>query len=176
MFRIHLHLLIHKSNTMVDSSSALRVQIVSSTTPVDPEESLNTLTIQVTVHNVTDHAITILNWDSPLDLQAGILGVFQCRDVETGESLKGKELKFNRLIPPSSECLAEIASGGEVQNIAVLKDMNMTSGRAYEIVATGEWRGVWDRPKLDVGKHIKENFETAEAGRFHSNSIIVRAN
>ncbi|KAL9108267.1 MAG: hypothetical protein Q9187_008317, partial [Circinaria calcarea] len=42
----------------------------------------DSLKLQVTVRNIADHTITLLNWDSPLDPDAGMLGVFYITDTE----------------------------------------------------------------------------------------------
>ena len=133
----------------------------------------DTLDIQIKVENTSTSAITVLTWDSPLDPQAGVLGLFELRDVQDGSIQQGKVLMVNRLMPPSRDSLVEIPANGSVENMAQLKMLSLQSARSYEVVAKGEWKGVWNRPRHAVDAKMLEKFEGGSKGEFASDKILL---
>ena len=134
----------------------------------------DTLDIQVHVENTSSSTVTMLTWDSPLDPQAGVLGLFQLRDTQDGSVQQGKVLMVNRLMPPSQDSLVEIPARGIVEKTARLKMLSLQSMRSYEVTAKGEWKGVWNQPRAAIDSQTLEKFEGASMGDFVSNKIMVR--
>ena len=133
----------------------------------------DTLDIQVQVENTSNSTITVLTWNNLLDPQAGVLGLFELRDVQDGSVQQGKVLMVNRLMPPSQDSLVGIPARGSVENMARLTMLSLQSTRSYEVVAKGEWKGVWDRPSETIDAKTLENFDGASTGEFTSNKITV---
>ena len=152
------------------TSPALQV-VIAVTVPNPPVgDSLN---LQVTVRNIADHTITLLNWDSPLDPQAGKLGIFYITDTETGEITQGRTVSFSRMLPPTVESLVEIPSHEEVENLVQIQGLDLVPGRTYEVEAKGKWKGVWDLPLSDVTGDMLGHMRAASTGEFVSNKITV---
>ncbi|MCJ1254063.1 hypothetical protein MMC24_001877 [Lignoscripta atroalba] len=145
-----------------------QVQITSVTSPVQKQDLLS---LQVTVRNTADHAITILKWDNPLDPQAGMLDIFELRDQDDGTILQAMTVMLNRLLPPSRDSLVEIAGKGEAENSAEIRVLQWISGRTYEVQAKGRWKGVWDLPASGVTLDMLDHLERASGGNFESNTV-----
>lgn len=152
------------------TSPALQT-VIAATVPNPPAgDSLN---LQVTVRNIVDHTITLLNWNSPLDPDAGMLGIFYITDTESGENTQGLTVNFARLLPPTADSLVEIPGGGTADNSVQIQGLDLVAGRAYEVEAKGKWKGVWDLPLSDVTGDILETMQGASTGEFSSNKIAV---
>ena len=133
----------------------------------------DTLDIQVKVENTSSSLVTVLTWGSPLDPQAGVLGLFELRDTQDGSVQKGKVLMVNRLMPPSQENLVEVPAKGITERTAHLKMLSLQSARSYEVMAKGEWKGVWGKPQAAIDSQMLASFEGAATGEFVSNKIVV---
>ena len=134
----------------------------------------DTLDIQVKVENTGSSTMTVLTWQSPLDPQAGVLGLFEIRDTQDGSVQQGKVLMVNRMMPPSQDSLVEIPANGIIEKTAQLKMFSLQPMRLYEVMAKGEWKGVWDMPRAAIDSHSLEEFEGASTGGFVSNKVMVR--
>lgn len=153
------------------TSSTLQV-VIAATVPNPPAGvSLN---LQVTVRNIADHTIALLNWDSPLDPQAGKLGIFYITDTETGDITQGRTVNFARMLPPTVESLVEIPKHKEVENSVQVQGLDLVPGRTYEVEAKGKWKGVWNIPLSDITGKMLEHMERAGMDDFVSNRITVK--
>lgn len=160
-------------STAMNPASALQVsisQIHDDEASQNPETSCQ---LKATVHNTADHVVTLLNWGTPLDPRANILGVFEVRDTTTDTPVEMVEVMFSRKLPPSSDELVEIAGHDSVTANVILDRAKPPAGKKYSIRAKGWLQTVWDMPKEDaISNHIKE-LSGGSSGEFVSNTIEV---
>ncbi|KAH8432091.1 uncharacterized protein LDX57_009737 [Aspergillus melleus] len=133
-----------------------------------------TIPIQVAIHNAASTPVTIVNWNTPLDPRAGVLGVFQVRDTTTDDIVPMDELKISRQLPPSADDLVEIPAGRSVEAVVRLPSGTLVAGHEYAIRAKGIWHAVWETPREEVQGLRLEKFENAKRGDFLSNEVSVR--
>ncbi|KAL4886029.1 hypothetical protein BJY04DRAFT_213568 [Aspergillus karnatakaensis] len=132
------------------------------------------LTIHLTIHNPsTTTPTTLLNWGSPLDPKAGILGVFEVRDVETNEPVLLDEIKFGRKLPPAREDFVEIPAGGEVTAEVTIPRAPLEQGKRYTIRAKGWWQAVWESALGDVPEGDLDRLTGALRGDFESEQVPI---
>lgn len=119
--------------------------------------------------------LTILNWSSPLDPMASLLGVFEVSHVDTGKVIDAPTLMINRKRPPPAEDLIELAAQQEVTTQVTLTGVEFTAGQTYSIRATGRWQAVWNEPKKEVQEDSKrlEELSGAMRGPFESEPVVV---
>ncbi|KAF9892075.1 hypothetical protein FE257_002481 [Aspergillus nanangensis] len=122
---------------------SLQVEI---TPPVLPpiSQSWTSIPVQVSLHNALDVPLTVLNWGTPLDPRANILGIFHIRDTADDTLVALDEIKFSRALPPSEEDLVEVPAGGSVDTVVTLPRVPLVAGREYSIQAQGMCHGLWE--------------------------------
>lgn len=114
---------------------------VSLTSLKDEISGSDALDVEVTVKNVASNPVTVLNWNSPFDNRASMIGMFQARVVTAGEVESAKR----------STTLAE--------KIAAIKEAKHHANSNNEIVKPDPLPG---RPKhvpLDRYKHVEVEVE-----------------
>ncbi|OAX85081.1 hypothetical protein ACJ72_00553 [Emergomyces africanus] len=157
---------------MDELSSSLAVTIGAA-----PCTSLNpTNPIQLTVsvrNNNPNQTVTLLKWNTSLDPQANVLGIFQTRDAECGTPVDSLVIKVSRKFPPTQDDLVEIPAGGVKEVKLTLPPMTLSAGRQYVISAKGRWQGIWAGGRDDVTTADLANMGCASFGAFESNEIVV---
>ncbi|KAK1145148.1 hypothetical protein N8T08_004581 [Aspergillus melleus] len=157
---------------MASSSPPPTLDVVLS--PLVLPFSQPTIPVQVAIHNAALTPVTIVNWNTPLDPRAGVLGVFQVRDTTTDDIVPMDELKISRQLPPSADDLVEIPAGRSVEAVVRLPSGPLVAGHEYAIRAKGIWHAVWETPREEVRRLRLEQFENAKRGDFLSNEVWVR--
>ena len=153
------------------SLSDLKVSIAQISS--DPPE------IEATVENANpSKAYTILRWDSPLDRQAVLTGVYEVINIETGKVVRGSSVKPRRRVPAPRRTLVEIQPGEtKVQSYVVGESKyKLKDGGRYELRARGTWKAVWPGAKADVTEEEVKQMgrgERALSAAFKSNVITV---
>ncbi|KAL4867052.1 hypothetical protein BDV12DRAFT_171883 [Aspergillus spectabilis] len=131
------------------------------------------VSVQLSVLNTADSPATLLNWGSPLDPRANILGVFEIRDTDTDEVVSLDTIKFSRKLPPPREDLVQISAGGAVDAEVTLPRVPLVEGRQYSIRAKGWWQAVWEKSLEDVPSDDLEKLTGAERGGFESEAVPI---
>lgn len=97
--------------------------------------------------------MTLLKWDTPFDDKALLLGIFDIKNVKTGEMLPNLNIKLNRLMPPPRDAFLEIKPRNAITKEIVLFEpgTKLEKGVEYEIQAKGRWKAVWHASVRDIG-------------------------
>ncbi|PGH07193.1 hypothetical protein GX51_01980 [Blastomyces parvus] len=136
--------------------------------PADPLE------LTASVHNSNpDQAITLLKWNTPLDPQANVLGIFDIREAECGTPVDSLVVKISRKLPPTQDDLVEIPADGVKTVQVTLRPMGFSAGRQYKISAKGRWHALWAGGLDDVTTGDLANMACATSGTFESNEVMV---
>lgn len=133
-----------------------------------------TLQITGSVHNAASFPVTLLRWNTPLDPSAGILGIFEFRDTESGEILSTDAIKISRKLPISTDDLIEINASQSVEAHHTLTGLEVHKGRGYSVRARGIWHAVWANPVVDVTASQRKNLAGADSGEFQSEFITFQ--
>ncbi|KAL3477650.1 hypothetical protein BJX99DRAFT_123067 [Aspergillus californicus] len=133
------------------------------------------VTVQVSVHNNAKSSVTLLNWGSPLDPKANVLGVFEFRDIHTEETVTLNTIKFARKLPPSKEDFVEIPAGDIVDAEVTIPLVPLVEGHRYTIQAKGWWQAVWEWPLHDIADHDLETMAgpSVQRGEFESEIVPI---
>ncbi|KAL2831474.1 hypothetical protein BDW59DRAFT_157901 [Aspergillus cavernicola] len=134
------------------------------------------VTVHVSVHNNANTPVTLLNWGSPLDPQAKVLGVFEIRDADSGESVPLDTISFRRMLPPPREDFVEIPAGGAVAAEATLPLVPLAEGHRYTIQAKGWWQAIWKKALEDVPGEDLEKMTGGQRGEFESQVVLIEVN
>ena len=133
------------------------------------------LKVDVTVRNNAEHPVTVLAWDSPLDPQAGLLGIFEAVNVNTKSTLQLPTARFARQLPPPPESFVEIGSHEDYKSTTVLPTIGLIStGAEYRLEAKGSWRAVWSGTKDAIDEKTLNAMVNANSGEFISNEVTVK--
>ncbi|KAL9637503.1 MAG: hypothetical protein Q9164_002150 [Protoblastenia rupestris] len=132
------------------------------------------LEIEVTVQNTAKHPVTILKWDTPLDLRAGILGIFEARNPQDGSVIEGDIIRFSRKLPPPEEDFVEIGSQDNSTARIKLPTHDLLPGVEYLMEAKGQWKAVWDRSRRDVSQQDLDHLTQASKGDFKTSPVKVK--
>ncbi|KAL4915667.1 hypothetical protein BDW62DRAFT_188048 [Aspergillus aurantiobrunneus] len=131
------------------------------------------VSIQLSVLNNAESPTTLLNWGTPLDSRANVLGVFEIRDSDSDEIVTLDTIKFARKLPPPKEDFIQIPPGGAVEAEVILPRVPLLEGHRYSIQAKGWWQAVWEKPLEDVPTDDLEKLTGAERGEFQSEVVPV---
>ncbi|RAK95895.1 uncharacterized protein BO80DRAFT_485598 [Aspergillus ibericus CBS 121593] len=143
-------------------TASLRIQL-------DPNlTATGSVTIKATIHNPSDTPITFLTWSTPMDPNAGILGVFEIRDTDTGDLVPLPTIHMSRRGPPFVDDLNEVPANGSITAQVDLPCVPLVHGHHYTIQAKGTWHALWKGPIERVTNHHLENLIEAERGEFES--------
>lgn len=119
------------------------------------EPSTTPPTILITATNLHDStSLTLLKWDTPFDDKALLLGVFNIKNVKTGETLPNLNMMINRKTPPPRDAFLEIEPRSAITKELVLSALpgaTLEKDAEYEIQAKGRWKAVWYASVKDIG-------------------------
>ncbi|TLD28016.1 hypothetical protein E2P81_ATG06362 [Venturia nashicola] len=119
------------------------------------EPSTSPPTLLATATNLHDStSMTLLKWDTPFDDKAVLLGIFNIKDVKSGETLPNLNMKINRVTPPPHDAFLEIQPRSAITKELILSDMpgaKLEKDAEYEIQAKGTWKAVWHASVKDIG-------------------------
>ncbi|EEH20105.2 hypothetical protein PABG_02364 [Paracoccidioides brasiliensis Pb03] len=124
-------------------------------------------------NNIPNQAITLLKWNTPLDPQANVLGIFEVREAESGKLVPSLIVKISRKLPPTQDDLVEIPANGVKETQVTLKPMSLDHGAQYKISAKGRWQAVWAGGVDDVTADQLAEFSCASLGDFESNTVLA---
>lgn len=141
-------------------------------TPTMQSQTL-ALPITVSVQNTADVPVTILRWNTPLDPQAGVLGVFELSDTTDQEPLDIPRIMVSRKLPASEEDLVEIRAHETLDVDVKVPVSGLKKGHQYSVRAQGTWHAVWPTEMSNVPpSELKANKGT-NGGEFCSNNSYV---
>ncbi|KAK9851071.1 uncharacterized protein MYU51_011283 [Penicillium brevicompactum] len=129
------------------------------------------LPIAVSVHNTAESPVTILRWNSPLDPQAGVLGVFEVSDVTDQRTLPIPKIMVSRKLPASEEDLVEIKANEKLEFVVNLPIPEFEEGHQYSVRAQGTWHAVWPTELSNVTPSQLQDHGDAKRGEFLSNTL-----
>ena len=132
------------------------------------------VSVGVTVHNAANTPVTFLNWGTPFDPQAGILGVFTVQDKASGETVPMDEIQISRKLPAAREDLVEVEANASRETVVNLPPLKLLDGHEYSITAQGRWHAVWNTSADDVTSAQLEELSGASRGEISSNTITVK--
>ncbi|KAE9970527.1 hypothetical protein EG328_006179 [Venturia inaequalis] len=119
------------------------------------EPSTSPPTLLVTATNLHDStSMTLLKWDTPFDDKALLLGIYNIKDVKSGEMLPNLNMKVNRVTPPPRDAFLEIEPRSAITKELVLSEIpgaKLEKDAEYEIQAKGKWKAVWHASVKDIG-------------------------
>ncbi|KAK4613381.1 hypothetical protein CLAFUW4_09262 [Fulvia fulva] len=102
-------------------------------------------------NNHPSQVMTLLRWDTPLDISCFRTGTLRMVDAASGKIVQGPGIKIIRKLPPSREDIIEIRAKGNVEQEFELNESWMpTDGRSVSISARGSWRAAWPKTKAEV--------------------------
>ncbi|KAJ5762590.1 uncharacterized protein N7511_005972 [Penicillium nucicola] len=157
----------------MDSGLNLQVTLASQS-PIIGAPQPPAIHITASVHNAADFPITFLKWATPLDPQAGVLGVFEIWDKAQNKTMPVPIIKVSRKLPASREDLVEILPRQTLQTTITLPTTNLDKGNEYSIRARGVWHAVWPTGLVDVTASQLEDTQGASRGEFLSNESHVK--
>ncbi|PWY67906.1 hypothetical protein BO70DRAFT_374477 [Aspergillus heteromorphus CBS 117.55] len=129
--------------------------------------------INITISNSNETPITLLNWSTPLDPHADILGVFEMNDETTNKAVQLPTLKISRRLAPFIDDLVEVPGAGCIETEVTMPRLALTENHVYSIQAKGIWHALWDGPIESVTSHHLDNLSLAETGEFKSDVGIL---
>jgi hypothetical protein len=141
---------------------------------------LGSVTIHVTLTNLSPNPIYLLLWSSPLDPRAIVTGTLKFVSPETNQSAPCLDIKINRKLPESGyfsiedEEIITIPAEGTAQRFLEAREpeVALTKGEKYWVRARGNWMGVWTQGK--EGQHVERlALEDGLSGEFESNVIEI---
>jgi hypothetical protein len=156
-------------------ASGLSLQVtLTSQVPIIGAQQPPAIHITASVHNAADFPVTFLRWATPLDPQAGVLGIFEVRDIATHRTMPVPIIKISRKLPASRDDLVEILPRQTLQTTINLPTMTLDKGNEYSIRARGVWHAVWPSESVNVTTSQLEDIKGATRGEFLSNESHVR--
>ncbi|KAI5367962.1 hypothetical protein Slin15195_G030960 [Septoria linicola] len=115
-------------------------------------EAVSNSRVKITLSNSnSDHTLTLLRWDTPLDPRALDTGVLVLTDRDSGKVIPSPGLKLNRKLPPTREDFVEIAPSSKVSEERELKGPWLPSaGQRVSVHVEGEWKALWSKSTAAV--------------------------
>ena len=135
--------------------------------------------VKATVKNTNPSTTyTILKWDTPLDAQALLTGVFKVVNLDTGKVVRKIGAKPRRTVPPPRKTLIEIPPGeSKVQSFVIAEPgYKLKDNGRYNIKVRGTWKAVWPGVEIDVTTEelrLGGRGERALSAAFKSKNITV---
>ncbi|KAJ5297313.1 hypothetical protein PENANT_c005G10067 [Penicillium antarcticum] len=157
----------------MDSCLSLQVTLASQAPMIGAKEP-PTIHITASVHNAADFPVTFLKWATPLDPQAGVLGIFEIWDTKTHQTIPAPVIKVSRKLPASRDDLVELLPRQTLQTTINLPTMNLDKDNEYAIRARGVWHAVWPTELVNITASQLEDTQGASRGEFLSNDSHVR--
>ena len=129
------------------------------------------LPIEISIHNAASTPVTILDRNTPLDPDAGHLGVFKLHDAQTHEEVPTSTISASRISPPLLNEYIEIPSDTTVKRTLELRvdEKDIQAGREYTVRAEGYWSAVWYRALSEITEEQRDHSLNATTGEFLSN-------
>ncbi|KAJ5813219.1 hypothetical protein N7447_010242 [Penicillium robsamsonii] len=156
----------------MESNLSLQVTLALQAPILEAQEPF-ALPIKVSVHNAADSPVTILRWNTPLDPQAGVLGVFEICDATDQRKLPIPTIMVSRKLPASENDLVEIQARKTLDVTINLPIQGLEKGHEYSVRAQGTWHAVWPTELSNVTvSQLKDN-TGASRGDFLSNESSV---
>jgi hypothetical protein len=173
LFSLGLFAIYHFA-TMSDTppTPKLTVRLHSPSIP-DSFEGPVAVSVTASVTNNAESTVTLLNWGSPLDPRANILGVFEIRDADSNEAAVLDEIKFRRVLPAPREDFVEIAAGDSVEVKVTIPRAPLEQGKRYTVRAKGWWQAVWEAALQDVPPEDLNELTGALRGEFASEPVPI---
>lgn len=159
----------------MDHALSLQVTLASDVSNLQASSSLP-VPITISIHNHAEAPVTLLTWNSPLDFQAGVLGVFEVCDTGNGQAIPIDTIKVSRKLPATPADLVEIPAGQAIDRTVKLPAFECEEGHEYSIRAQGIWHAVWEMPLTDVTEYHLADLTGATRGEFQSNFARVKFN
>ncbi|CAI7622192.1 unnamed protein product [Penicillium palitans] len=147
----------------MESNLSLQVTLAPQA-PIRETQQPFALPIKVSVHNAADSPVTILRWGTPLDPQAGVLGVFEICDTMDQRKLPVPTIMVSRKLPASEDDLVEIQARHTVDVTVNLPILGLEKGHEYSVRAQ-----VWPTELSNVTTSQLRDNEGANRGAFLSN-------
>ncbi|OQE14677.1 hypothetical protein PENFLA_c036G10416 [Penicillium flavigenum] len=157
----------------MESNLSLQVTLAPQTPILQAQEAF-ALPIKVSVYNAADSPVTILRWGTPLDPQAGVLGVFEICDTTDQRKLSVPTIMVSRKLPASADDLVEIQARHTRDVTVDLRIPGLEKGHEYSVRAQGTWHAVWPTEISKVTTSQLRDNEGANRGKFLSNESSVR--
>ncbi|GIK07703.1 hypothetical protein Aspvir_003370 [Aspergillus viridinutans] len=118
------------------------LQVTLSPVPPSPAQPIS-LAINFAIHNPANTPVTFLNWGTPFDPRANLLGVFQINDTSNNNPITLDTIKINRRLPPSRDDLVEIPAESSKEQTVTIPQVPLEEGHKYAVQAKGIWHGIW---------------------------------
>lgn len=147
---------------------------LASQVPTSVAQTPLDIPVQVSIYNPAEYPVTILKWGTPMDVHAGVLGIFTVRDTGTGKTLRLAKVNISRKLPASHEDLIEISAGQTLEKTIKLTGLPLEKSHEYFICAEGIWHAVWEKPLADVTAVHLEDLAEAKRGEFVSNNALFK--
>ncbi|CAG8070447.1 unnamed protein product [Penicillium salamii] len=132
------------------TNMSLGLQVTLASQAPGIEAQAIALPITVSVHNTAEIPVTILRWNSPLDPQAGVLGVFEVSDTTDQRTIPIPRIMVSRKLPPSEEDLVEIKADETFDFVVKIPVSDLEEGHQYSVRAQGTWHAVWPTELANV--------------------------
>ncbi|CAI7586181.1 unnamed protein product [Penicillium pancosmium] len=142
----------------MDPALSLQVTLASDVSNLQASSSFP-VPITISIHNHAQAPVTLLTWNSPLDFQAGVLGVFEVCDTGNGQAIPIDTIKVSRKLPATPADLVEIPAGQAIDRTVKLP--------AFEL---------WEMPLTDVTESHLADLTGATRGEFQSNFARLKIN
>ncbi|KAJ5712406.1 hypothetical protein N7493_008874 [Penicillium malachiteum] len=123
------------------------------------------------IQNENQYPITIVKWNTPLDPNAGSLGIFHICDTTSGETLAADTIEISRKLPASQDDLVQIDGGQTIQYQHDLTGWNFQKDHEYSIRAQGTWHSLWNCPLADVTASQTQTLTGDKRGQFRSEFV-----
>lgn len=136
-------------------------------------------TVKATVTNTGSGPVTVLTYDSPLDLAALQVGLLSIQPAGASAPLDLPVAHVRRLWPPGLEQLVTLAPGESAENEILFREAIIPPedlGDKASVFLKGEWKAVWAKTKdeIDSGS-LDDPHASADAfqGTFFTDPIEV---
>ncbi|RHZ43082.1 L-threonylcarbamoyladenylate synthase [Aspergillus thermomutatus] len=148
------------------------LQVTLSPVPPSPAQPIS-LPINIAIHNPANTPVTFLNWGTPFDPRATLLGVFQINDTSTNDPVPLDTIKFTRQLPPSRDDLVEIPAESSTERTVTIPRVPLEQGHEYAVQAKGIWHGIWECTRDEVTDAQLERLGEAR-GEFESERAVFK--
>ncbi|KAH2668884.1 hypothetical protein KXV32_004660 [Aspergillus fumigatus] len=116
--------------------------------------------------------VTFVNWGTPFDPKANLLGVFQINDTATDHPITLDTIKFQRRLPPSREDLVEIPAESSMERTITIPHVPLEEGHEYAVQAKGIWHGIWECARNQVTDAQLQELD--QRGEFESERALFK--
>ncbi|KAF7137132.1 hypothetical protein CNMCM5793_007196 [Aspergillus hiratsukae] len=146
------------------------LQVTLSPVPPSATQPIN-LPINIAIRNPATTPVTFLNWGTPFDPKASILGVFHINDTTTDNPITLDTINFNRKLPPSRDDLVEIPAESSMERTVTIP-VPLEEGHEYAVQAKGIWHGIWECAREEVTDSQLQSLD--QRGEFESERAVFK--